>query len=366
MPSAIGAERIAHRDLGLACRGLAKQQVRDVRARDQQQHRDRDLQQHDQRPHVADDLLVQRHDARAKAGIGRRIALATATTSRSSAAPAPARASIPCASRPTTAMMCESRTAVRSPANGKLRGMPRSPVIQTSPPATICMSNDRGSTPTMVCGIPLRIMRLAERVGRSAEALMPQAIGQHRHLRRVGAIIVRRHDAADLRLDAEHVEEVAGGRDRVNALRFAQAGQRRREIVEGGQAARTPWFRRRQSMKFAGATARFGLSARVSHTTIRLAGSRIGQRPQHAAVQHRENGGVGANAKGQRNDRRERQQRMTEAQPEGESKVGHEGSDEWPQDRLACRRHVASVKIRRNGTRAVTSWRLQCKNPRHV
>ena len=33
---------------------------------------------------------------------------------------------------------------------------------------------------------------------------------------------------------------------------------------------------RRQSMKFAGATARFGLSARVSHTTIRFAGSRYG------------------------------------------------------------------------------------------
>ncbi|MNC87706.1 hypothetical protein D3C83_34540 [compost metagenome] len=66
----------------------------------------------------------------------------------------------PFASRPTTAMMCESRTAVISPGKGKLRGMPRSPVIQTSPPATICMSNDPGSTPTIVCGTLLRIIVL--------------------------------------------------------------------------------------------------------------------------------------------------------------------------------------------------------------
>ena len=83
------------------------------------------------------------------------------------------------------------------------------------------MSNDRGSTPTMVCGIPLRIIVLPSASADAAEELMPQAVGQHRDLRRIGAIVVRRHDAADLRLHAEHVEEVARGRDGVNALRFA-------------------------------------------------------------------------------------------------------------------------------------------------
>ena len=83
------------------------------------------------------------------------------------------------------------------------------------------MSNDRGSMPTMVCGIPLRIIVLPMRIGGAAEELMPQTVGQDRDLRRVRAIVVRRHDAADLRLHAEHVEEVARRGDGVNALRFA-------------------------------------------------------------------------------------------------------------------------------------------------
>ena len=79
----IGAERVAHRDLGLPRRRLSEQQMRDVGARDQQQHRHGNLQQHDQRPHVADDLFVKRHDAGAEAGVRRRIPLATARSSRS-------------------------------------------------------------------------------------------------------------------------------------------------------------------------------------------------------------------------------------------------------------------------------------------
>ena len=81
---------------------------------------------------------------------------------------------------------------------------------------------------------------------------------------------------------------------------------------------------RRQSRKFAGATARLALSARVSQTTIRLSGIGVGQRLQHAAVQHREDRGVGADAERERADGRQRQQRVAEAEPEGEAEVGHE------------------------------------------
>ena len=150
----------------------------------------------------------------AEAGVGRRIALRQRRSSRSSAAPAPARASRPRASRPITAMMCESRTAVMSPGNGKLRGMPRSPVIQTSPPATIGMSNAGGSTPTMVCGMPLRIIVLP-----SASAEPPNSWCHRPSVstatraasgRSSSAIITR----PSLRLHAEHLEEVARRRHR--------------------------------------------------------------------------------------------------------------------------------------------------------
>ena len=84
----------------------------------------------------------------------------------------------------------------------------------------------------------LRIIVCAERVGRAAELLMPQRVGQHRHARRVRPIVVGRHQPADLRLHAEHLEEIRRRRYGVNPLRVAAAGQRRGEVVERGEA---PW-----------------------------------------------------------------------------------------------------------------------------
>ena len=45
--------------------------------------------------------------------------------------------------------------------------------------------------------------RLAQRVGGAAILLMPQSIREHRHPRRLGAIILGGEDAADLCLHAE-------------------------------------------------------------------------------------------------------------------------------------------------------------------
>ena len=61
--AARAAERGADRDLALAARGAHQQQVRDVRARDQQHEAD-GAEQHEQRlPHVADEHLADRIDA---------------------------------------------------------------------------------------------------------------------------------------------------------------------------------------------------------------------------------------------------------------------------------------------------------------
>ena len=64
-PAAAGAHRRADRDLPLADGRAHQQQVRDIRARDQQDEGDRAQQHPQRRPHVADDDLLHRLDAEA-------------------------------------------------------------------------------------------------------------------------------------------------------------------------------------------------------------------------------------------------------------------------------------------------------------
>ncbi len=62
-PRAAGAERAAHRHLALARGRAREEQVRDVRARDQQHEADRHEQRHERPPRVLDDVVLERHDA---------------------------------------------------------------------------------------------------------------------------------------------------------------------------------------------------------------------------------------------------------------------------------------------------------------
>ncbi len=61
-PAARGAERVANGQLTLPCRGLRQQQVRDVRARDQQQKTDRAEQDQQRSASLPGDRFLQRHD----------------------------------------------------------------------------------------------------------------------------------------------------------------------------------------------------------------------------------------------------------------------------------------------------------------
>jgi hypothetical protein len=97
-------------------------------------------------------------------------------------------------------------------------------------------------------------------------------------------------------------------------LRLAIARQRGGEIVERGKVAEcrcvtTPV---EEVCRGDGAARIVGARFPHHHHTIRIC---IRQRLQHAAVQHREDRGVGADAERQRANRRERQQGMAEAEP---------------------------------------------------
>ncbi len=66
-PAATGAEGHPHRELARARRGADEQQIRDVRARDEQHRADRTDEHDERRPDGPRQILLQRHDARAPA-----------------------------------------------------------------------------------------------------------------------------------------------------------------------------------------------------------------------------------------------------------------------------------------------------------
>lgn len=124
-----------------------------------------------------------------------------------------------------------------SPGKGKLRGIPiaRHPDFATGD--HLHVERPRQHADDRV-GDAVEDHRLAERIRRAAKLLMPQSVGQHRHPRRINAVVVVREDTSELRLHAEHFKEVARGRHRVDALRFSASRQRRGEVIEGGQTGK--------------------------------------------------------------------------------------------------------------------------------
>ena len=181
----------------------------------------------------------------------------------------------PGARRPTTKMMCESRTAVRSPPNGKVRGTPRSPVSQTSMPSCSGDSNPGGITPTIVYGRPSSI---TERPRASGDAPNSRV---HRPWLNTAALAAAgsssegssvRPRAAVAPSVGNRVPEAPSARRRSGSPRPDSVGANSSNAASDEKAR----VSRRQSTKFAGATQRSGLSRLVSHTIISLSGSSYG------------------------------------------------------------------------------------------
>ena len=142
--AAAGAERGADRDFLAAAERAREQQVADVGTGDQQDEADR-RQQHDQRPaDVADDVLLQRNDRRAPAGVRLRDTPApdAARSPRAASAPRPRRC--PGFRRATTCTLWFSRTARASfvSASGTQRSREVAPHEASD--------TDGGITPTIV------------------------------------------------------------------------------------------------------------------------------------------------------------------------------------------------------------------------
>ena len=226
-----------------------------------------------------------------------------------------------------TATMCESRTAVMSPGNGKLRGTPRSPVSQTSAAGDHRQLEACGSTPTMVKVMPLMTRVLPMAVGRAAEQPIPEA-RRSRHGHRRGVWPDLRPPPSRGRVGPERPARRRSWPTPKPPARVApriDPVKRGGEVVEGGEAFEGAGRSRgRQSRKFAGATERSRVVPARSPTRPSVGRDRrYGSGLQDAAVQHREDRRVGADAERQRRHGRERENGMSKAEPQGEPKVGH-------------------------------------------
>ena len=96
----------------------------------------------------------------------------------------------------------------------------------------------RGTTPTIVCGIPFSFTR-AERVVGRAEPLAPEPFADDRDSRRLRLVLFRPEHPADERLDAEHPREVGGDTCPVDTLRWLPSDRLRLAVSNTGQSLRT-------------------------------------------------------------------------------------------------------------------------------
>ena len=170
----------------------------------------------------------------------------------------------------------------------------------------------------------------AEDVRVAAERRLPERVAEdHDTVAALVGLFVP-ESAADQRLRAEHVEQIAGDRDRFDGLRLAGASQReiaraaaaRRELLVRGDVdkrsvALAPVLPVRRGDDVLGpAPQRVGLVE--AHQRVRIA---KGQRAQQHRADEREHRGPGADADGERGDGRQRERPMLAERPDGVAHV---------------------------------------------
>ncbi len=148
-------------------------------------------------------------------------------------------------------------------------------------------------------------------------------VGEHGHRRGAGCVLGRRRHAAELGLNAQQRRRSwptprprAPVGPRIGRSRWRRSRRRRR----GPRRRATS---RRQSRKLAGATERRVLSRDGFPHDHQAIGIAVRQRLQDAAVQHREDRRVGADAEGQRRHGRQREHRVSQTESQGEPQVVH-------------------------------------------
>ena len=322
-----------------------EQQVRHVRAGNQQHEANRRRQHEHRSPRVADDLLLQRHDAEGQAAVG---------------------------GIDVRMLAAESR---RQRVHLGLSGRDRHAWLQLAKQVVVfAVSHERGvggerqrQDDVRVLGAPERRHHFARQVepgGKhadhfvglsieredAAEYMPVAAVPSHpravREQRRAGAarlIIVRREQPPEPGAHAEHRQEVRRDSDRADPFRFTVTGQipvranRNRDGLEPAVRADDVEILRRRKPVFGDADAR-----RSVPEDDQSIGVTVRQRAQQERAGDAEDRGVGADADRDRQNRRHREPGRTHQGAERAAKIG----DGVPHRRRFClRRGRADVRF---------------------
>ena len=240
-PSPARPERRADRQLPVTCGRARQQQVRNVRARDQENESDRPHREPQPLAHVSGESFVQQSDAEPQSIDLRlrefRFAVVEQTRGRLLVEPEQllARRRVPgCQVRAG-----QSRsTAWPGPATRMTSGWVSSWSDAADSAPVAGNRNVAGVTPTTVRTAPLTVTVRPTIDGITAEARDPEIVAQQRNGGRAAGCIGFREVASGLRGHAEQRQEVPGDERRLHLLGLAAGDQRRRSrAVESAKIA---------------------------------------------------------------------------------------------------------------------------------
>ncbi len=142
----------------------------------------------------------------------------------------------------------------------------------------------------------------------AAEAAPPITVAEHHDARRTRDLIGGRQRASEHRLDAERRERAVGRPQAAHLLRLGDAGDGRRpgkpdaDVLEGAIVLGVREVHRWREAEVAGQVRHPGCARGGVPDRDQAVWLRVGQRPEKHAVDDAEDGGVGADADGQRQE----------------------------------------------------------------
>jgi hypothetical protein len=315
-PAARGAERRANRQLAPARRRARELQAGDVRARDQQDERDRGEQDQRRRLHAADDLVAEPHEPERPAGVeagirgrqprGNAIGLGPRLAERRAIFEPAENPHGPRAARKAAAV--ERIGAERQPhVGGRRKGQEREAGRQHADDLhRAAVEGQRG----------------ADGIGGRCESTLPQAVADQRDRRSARTFFRSGQCPSQRGAHAEHVEEVARDHRELHLLRVCLSGHvsaserpRGETVVTAAVGPKIFEVRLRQRQL---ELALLRLASPEKHEAV---GVREGKRVEYDAVDNREHRGGRADPERERDDGDQREAGRPEQPAGGVSEV---------------------------------------------
>ncbi len=192
-------------------------------------------------------------------------------------------------------------------------------------------------------GLLVRIDGRADDVGRAAEAVPPEAMGQHGHRRATGIVVILADQAAHGRSGTEHPEGARRHGGDAHPLRAFRAHEVRAASAIGAQGVQGACVVPEEPPGTLGDVpllirAHAGDGALEPQQSIRLG---IGQRIQHDPLERRVDGRAGADAQGEGDHGDDRESRVFEQPAKRVSQVIHRAEPPW--DRFGRRAGPANT-----------------------